>query len=157
MWKNGRSGEFTGPMGQESIIKSTTIAEVKALGIDEDSPLCHTMVKLMSRLNELEERKLGASIATSPHAAYISESAPAFIQPQYERPFHYYLDQHGRFIFYNQSELASSAPKTDRANSRGVNTKLPAERPYYFDQHGRVILKNQSKLASSAPKTDRPI
>ena len=31
------------------------IAEVKALGIDEDSPLFHTMVKLMSRLDELEK------------------------------------------------------------------------------------------------------
>ena len=103
MWKNGRSGEFTGPMGQESIIKSTTIAEVKALEIDEDSPLFHTMVKLMSRLDELEERKFGAPIATSPHAAYICESALAFSQPQYERPFHYYLDQHGRFVSDNQS------------------------------------------------------
>jgi hypothetical protein len=47
-------------MGQESIVKSATIAEVKALGIDEDSPLFHTMVKLTSRLDELEERKFGA-------------------------------------------------------------------------------------------------
>ena len=155
MWNNGHSGEFTGPMGQESIVKSTTVVEVNALGIDEDSPLFHTMVKLMSRLDELEERKFGTPIASSPHAAHISESALAFSQPQYERSFHYYLDQHGRFIFYNQSKLASSATKTDRANSGGVNTKLPAERPYYFDQHGRVILKNQSKLASSAPETDR--
>ena len=46
-------------------------------------------------------------------------------------------------------------PKTDRANSRWVSAKLPAERLYYFDQHGRVILKSQSKLASSAPETDR--
>ena len=50
MWNNDRSGEFTGPMGQESIVKYTTIAEVNALGLDEDSPLFHTMVKLISRL-----------------------------------------------------------------------------------------------------------
>jgi hypothetical protein len=47
-------------MGQDSIVKSATIDEVKALGIDEDSPLFHTMVKLTSRLDELEERKFGA-------------------------------------------------------------------------------------------------
>jgi hypothetical protein len=45
--------------------------------------------------------------------------------------------------------------ETDRANSREVSIKLPAEKPYYFDQHGRVILKSLSKLASSAPETDR--
>ena len=55
MWNNGHSGEFTGPMGQESIVKSTTVVEVNALGIDEDSPLFHTIVKLMSRLDELEK------------------------------------------------------------------------------------------------------
>jgi hypothetical protein len=142
-------------MGQESIIKSTTIAEVKAHGSTEDSPLFHVMNKIMSKFDKLEERMFGAPIVTSPHAAYISESAPTFSQPQYERPFHYNLDQHSRFVFDNQSELASSAPKTDRANSGGVTTKLFAERPYYFDQHGRVILKSRSKLASSAPKTDR--
>ena len=113
------------------------------------------MVKLMTTLGELEERKFGAPIATSPHAAYISEPAPTFSQPQYERPFHYYLDQHGRFVFDNQSDLASLAPKTDRANSGGVSTKLPAERPCYFDQHDKLILKSQSKLVSSAPETDR--
>ena len=141
MWNNGRNGEFTGPMGQESIIKYTIIAEVKALGIDEDSPLFHTMVKLMTRLGELEERKFGAPIATLPHDAYIShisQSAPAFGQPQYERPFHYDLDQHGKFVFDNQSELAFSAPETDRTNSEGVSTKLPIERPCYFDQYDRL-------------------
>ena len=122
-------------MGHESIVKYTTIAKVKALGIDEDSPLFHTMVKLISRLDELEERKFVAPIATSPHDAYISESALAFGQPQYEGPFYYDLDQHGRFVFDNQSELASSAPETDRANSKGVSTKLPVERPCYFDQY----------------------
>ena len=135
-------------MVQDSIVKSTTITEV-------DSPLFDIMIKTMSEFDKLEERMFSTPIATLPHGAHISESALAFSQPQYERPFHYYLDQHGRFIFDNQSELASSAPETDRANSGGVNTKLPAERPYYFDQHGRVILKNQSKLASSAPETDR--
>jgi len=152
MWNNGRSGEFTSPIGHESIVKYTTIAEVKALGIDEDSPLFHTMVKLISRLDELEERKFVAPIATSPHDAYISESALAFGQPQYEGPFYYDLDQHGRFVFDNQSELASSA---DRANSGGVSTKLFAERPCYFDQYDGLILKSQSKLVASAPETDR--
>jgi hypothetical protein len=49
----------------------------------------------MSKFDELEERMFGAPIATSPHAAHISELAPAFSQPQYERLFHYYLDQYG--------------------------------------------------------------
>ena len=109
----------------------------------------------MSKFDELEERMLGAPIVTLPHAAYTSESAPAFSQPQYERAFHYYLDHHSMFVSDNQYELASSAPETNKVNSGGVSTKLSAERPYYFDQHGRVILKSQSKLASSVPKTDR--
>jgi hypothetical protein len=142
-------------MDQESIIKSTTISEVNAHGMYEDSTLFHTMVKLMSRFDELEERMFAAPIASSPHVAYISESALAFSQPQYERLFHYYLDQHGRFVFDNQSKLASSAPKTDRANSGGVSSKLLTRRPYYFDQHGKLILKSQSKLASSASETDK--
>jgi hypothetical protein len=136
-------------MVQEILVRPTTIAEVKALGIVEDSPLFHTMVKLMSRLNELEERKFGAPLATSPHAAYISESAPAFSQPQYDRPFHYYHDEYGRFAFDNQSALASSASETDTANSGVVSAKLPAKKPCYFDQH------DQSKLVSSVPETDR--
>ena len=102
----------------------------------------------MTRLGELEERKFGAPIATSPHATYISESASAFIQPQYERPFHYYLDQHGRFVSDNQSKLASLASETYRANSREVSAKLLAKKPCYFDQH------DQSKLVSSALETD---
>jgi hypothetical protein len=97
----------------------------------------------------------GASIATLPHVAHTSESSSAFSQPQYERPFHCYLDQFGRFACDNQSKLAFWAPETDRANFGGVSTKLPAEKPYYFDQHGRVIVKSLSKLASSACKTDR--
>jgi hypothetical protein len=152
MWNNGRSDEFTSSMGQASIV---TIAEVKAHGSTKDSPLFYVMNKIMSKFDELEERIFGAPIVTLPHVAHTSESAPAFSQPQYERLFHYYLDQHGRFVYDNRSELASSVPKTDRANSGGVSTKLPAERPYYFDQHGRVVLKSQSKLASLAPETDR--
>jgi hypothetical protein len=144
MLNSGRSGEFTGSMGQASIVKSTTIAEVKAHGSTEDSPHFHVMNKIMSKFDELAKRKFGAPIVTLPHVAHTSESAPAFSQPQYERPFHYYLDQHSRFVYDNQSELAFSVPETDRANSGGVSTKLPAERPYYFDQHGRVVLKSQS-------------
>jgi hypothetical protein len=152
MWNNGHSGEFTSSMGQASIV---TIAEVKAHGSIEDSSLFHVMNKIMFKFDELEERMFGVPIVTLPHVAHTSESAPTFSQPQYGRPFHCYLDQHGRFVYDNQSELASSAPETDKANSGGVSTKLPAERPYYFDQHGRVVLKSQSKLASSAPETDR--
>jgi hypothetical protein len=155
MWNNGRNGKFTNPIGQESVVKSTTIAEVKAHGSTEDSPLFHVMNKIMSKFDELEERIFGAPIVTLPHAAHTSESASAFSQPQYERPFHYYLNQHDKFVSVNQSELASSAPETDRDNSGGVSTKLPAERPYYFNQHGRVILKSLSKLVSSAPETNR--
>jgi hypothetical protein len=55
----------------------------------------------MSKFDELEEWTLGAPIVTLPHAAHISESASAFTQPQYERPFHYYLDQCGRFVVDN--------------------------------------------------------
>jgi hypothetical protein len=113
------------------------------------------MNKIMSKFDELEKRMFGAPIITLPHVAHTSESALAFSQPQYERPFHYYLDQHSRFVYDNQSELAFSVPETDRADSGGVSTKLPAERPYYFDQHGRVVLKSESKLASSASETDR--
>jgi len=155
MWNNGRNGKFIGPLGQESIVKSTIIAEVKAQGSTEDSLLFHAMNRIMSKCDDLEERLLGAPIVTLPHAAHTSESAPAFSQPQYERAFHYYLDHHSMFVSDNQSELASSAPETNRVNSGGVSTKLSAKWPYYFDHHGRVILKSQSKLASSAPETDR--
>ena len=85
MWNNGRNGEFTGPMGQESIVKYAIIAEVKAHGSTEDSLLFHDMNKIMSKFDELEERMLGAPIVTLPHAAYTSESALTFSQPQYER------------------------------------------------------------------------
>jgi hypothetical protein len=69
------------------------------------------MNKLMSKFDELEGRMFGAPIFTLPHDAHTSELALAFSRPEYERSFHYYFDQCGRSIFYNQSELASSAPK----------------------------------------------
>jgi hypothetical protein len=106
MWNNGRSGEFTSSMGQASIVKSTTITEVKAHGSTEDSPPFHFMNKIMSKFDELEKRMFGAPIVTLPHVAHTSELALAFSQPQYERPFHYYLHQHSRFVYDNQSELA---------------------------------------------------
>jgi hypothetical protein len=65
-------------MGQESIVKSTIIAEVKAHGSTEDSTLFHVMNKIMSKFDELEEMMFGAPNVTLPHAAYISESALAF-------------------------------------------------------------------------------
>jgi hypothetical protein len=80
----------------------------------------------MSEFDKLGERLFGTPIATSPHAAHISESTLAFSQPQYERPFHYDLDQHDIFVSANQSELAYLALETDRANSGVVTTKLPA-------------------------------
>jgi hypothetical protein len=89
----------------------------------------------MSKFDELEEWTFGAPIVTLPHAAHISESASAFSQPQYERLFHYYLDQYGRFVVDNQSKLASSVLETDKANLGGVSTILRADRPYYFYQH----------------------
>ena len=97
MW----NGEFNGPMGQESIVKYTIIAEVKAHGSTEDSLLFHAMNRIMSKFDDLEERMLGAPIVTLPHAAHTSESASAFSQPQYERSFHYYLDQHSMFVSHN--------------------------------------------------------
>jgi hypothetical protein len=94
-------------MGQGSIVKSTTTAEVKAHGSTEDCPLFHVMNKIMSKFDELEERMFGDPNVSLPHATYISESALTFSQPQYERPFHYDLNQHGRFVFDNQSALPS--------------------------------------------------
>ena len=64
MWNNSRNDKFTGLMGQESIVKSTTRSELKASGIAEDSPLFHVMNKLMSKFDELEERMFDAPIAT---------------------------------------------------------------------------------------------
>jgi hypothetical protein len=56
MWSNGRNAEFNDAMGQGSIIKSTTIFEIKACEIAEGSPLFHTINKLMSKFDELEGR-----------------------------------------------------------------------------------------------------
>jgi hypothetical protein len=98
MWNNGRNGEFTNPIGQESAVNSTTIVEIKAHGSTEDSPLFHVMNKIMSKFDELEERMFGAPSVTLPHVAHTSESALTFSQPRYKRPFHYYLDQRGKFF-----------------------------------------------------------
>jgi hypothetical protein len=81
MWNNDRSGEFIGLMGHVSIVKSTTIAKVKAHGSTKDSPLFHVMNKIMSKFDELEERMFGAPIVTLPHVAHTSDSALAFSQP----------------------------------------------------------------------------
>ena len=54
MWNNGRNGEFTDPMGQEILIRSTTIAKLKVDGITEDSALYYTMVKINSTFDKLE-------------------------------------------------------------------------------------------------------
>jgi hypothetical protein len=118
MWNNGHNGEFTDPMGQEILIRSTAIAKLKVHGITEDSPLFYSMVRMNSAFDKLEEGMFGTPITTSPHVAHTSESALAFRQPQYERPFYYYFDQHGRLISKSQSKLASSAPKTDRGQFR---------------------------------------
>ena len=128
MWNNGRNGEFTSPMGEEILVRSTTIAKLKVDGITKDSPFFYTMVKINSPFDKLEKGIFGALITTSPHVGYASESAPAFNQPQYERPFYYYFDQHGKLISKSQSKLASSAPETDRANSRGASTIPPGKR-----------------------------
>ena len=152
MWNNGRNGEFTDPMGQEILVRSTTITKLKVHGISEDSPLFYIMIKIMSEFDELEERMVGTPIATSPHAAHISESAPAFSQPQYERPFCYYSYQCGR-----QSELVSSAPETDRANSGGATTIPSGKRLSYchIDHNGKLIFRKKPELVSTAPETDR--
>jgi len=148
MWNNGHNCEFISPMGEEILLKSITIAKLKVDGITEDSALYYTMVKMNSAFDKLEEGIFGTPITTSPHVGHTSESDPAFSQPQYERPFYYYLDQHGRFVSDNQSKLASLASETYRANSREVSAKLLAKKPCYFDQH------DQSKLVSSALETD---
>ena len=128
MWNNGHNGEFTSPMGEEILVRSTTIAKLKVDGITKDSPFFYTMVKINSPFDKLEKGIFGALITTSPHVGYASESAPAFNQPQYERPFYYYFDQLGKLISKSQSKLASSATETDRANSRGASTIPPGKR-----------------------------
>ena len=85
MWNNGRNGEFTSPMGEEILIRSTTIAMLKIHWITEDSPLFYTMVKMNSTFDKLDEGIFGTPITTSPHVGHTSKSAPTFSQPQYER------------------------------------------------------------------------
>ena len=115
------------------------------------------MVKMNSAFDKLEEGMFGTPIITSPHVAHASKSASTFSQPQYERPFYYYFDQHGRLISNSQSKLASSAPETDRANSRGASTIPPGKRLsyYYIDQYGKIIFRKKPELVSSAPETNR--
>jgi hypothetical protein len=50
----------------------------KAHGSTKDSPLFYAINKIMSKFDELEEIMFSTPIATSPHAAYISESVPGF-------------------------------------------------------------------------------
>jgi hypothetical protein len=109
-------------MGEEILVRSTTIAKLKVDGITDDSPLFYTMVKMSYAFDKLEEGMFGTSITTSPHVAHTSESALFFSQTQHERPFYYYFDQHGRLISKSQSKLATSAPETDMANLRGAIT-----------------------------------
>jgi hypothetical protein len=79
------------------------------------------MNMLMYKFDKLKEGMFGAPIATLPHNAYTSGLAPVVSQPQYGRSFHYHYDQN-RFVFSNKSELASSAPETDRDNLGEVST-----------------------------------
>jgi hypothetical protein len=106
----------------------------------------------MSKFDELEETMFVTPIVTLSHAAHISELAPAFYQPQYERSFRYYSNQCGR-----QSELVSSAPETDKANSGGASTIPPGKglSYCYINQNGKLIFRKQPKLVSSALETDR--
>ena len=66
MWNNGRNGEFTSPMGEEILVRSTTIAKLKVHGITEDSPLFYSMVKMNSAFDKLEEGMFATLITTSP-------------------------------------------------------------------------------------------
>ena len=88
MWNNGRNDELTSPMGEEILVRSTTIAKLKVDGITEDAPLFYTMVKMNSAFDKLEVGIFGTSL----HVGHISESALAFCQPQYERSFYYYFN-----------------------------------------------------------------
>ena len=83
--------------------------------------------------------------------------ALAFSQTQYERPFYYYFDQHGRLISKSQSKLASSAPETDRANLGGASTIPPSKRLSYcyIDPNGKIIFRKQPELVSLVPETDK--
>jgi hypothetical protein len=144
-------------MGEEILVRPTTIAKLKVDGITEDSPLFYTMVKVNSTFDKLDEGIFDTPIATSPHVGHTSELALAFSQSQYERLFYYYFDQHGSLILKSQSKLTSSAPETDRASSRGATTIPPDKRLsyYYFDQNGKLNFRKKPVLVSSVPKTDR--
>ena len=85
MWNNGHNCEFTSPMGEEILVRSTTIAKMKVERITEGSPLFYTMVKMNSAFDKLEEGIFGTPITTSPHVGHTSKSALTFSQPQYER------------------------------------------------------------------------
>jgi hypothetical protein len=106
------------------------------------------MVKVNSTFDKLEEGIFDTSIATSPHVGHTSESAPASSQPQYERPFYYYFDQHGRVIAKSQSKLASSAHETDRANSGGTTTIHHSKRPI-TSKSSAMSMKKEAILSKS--------
>jgi hypothetical protein len=144
-------------MGEEILVRPTTIAKLKVDGITEDSLLFYTMVKVNSTFDKLEEGIFDTPIATSPHVGHTSESALAFSQSQYERSFYYYFDQHGILILKSQSKLTFSAPETDRASSGGATTIPPCKRLSYcyFDQNGKLNFRKKPVLVSSVPKTDR--
>ena len=61
------------------------------------------------------------------------------------------------FVFDNQSELASLALETDRANSGGATTIPSGKRLSYchIDHNGKLIFRKKPELVSTAPKTDR--
>ena len=81
MWNDGRNGELTSPMGEEILVRSTTIAKLKVDGITKDSPFFYTMVKINSPFDKLEEGIFGTPITTSLHVGHTSESASIFSQP----------------------------------------------------------------------------
>ena len=83
MWNDGRNGELTSPMGEEILVRSTTIAKLKVGGITEDSPLFCTMVKMNSAFDKLEKEIFGTPITSSPHVSHTRESSSDFSQPQY--------------------------------------------------------------------------
>jgi len=159
MWNNGHSGEFTNPMGEEILIGPGTIARMKVHEITEDSPLRYSFVKLQSEFDKLEEGKFGAPSITSPQVAHTSESAPAFSQPQYERPLYYYFDQHGMLIAKSQSKLVSSAPGTDKTNLGGTSTIPLGMRLYYcyFKKIASLFLGRNLYWSLRCLKPIRPI
>jgi hypothetical protein len=55
-----------------------------------------------------------------------ANSGGASTIPPRKRLSYCYIDQYGKIIFKKRLELVSSAPETDKTNSRGVSTILPA-------------------------------